>query len=184
MTTLTIPADVEVTVNAAGRFFRMLDATGTVFARFTDQGKNFPMAKGMAYESGIAWDKIVFKSDTAQRIEFESLLEGKLYDDRFIPGAGGALETIAGTVTYGASTSVSLAAGVATKIADAASGRKQLAIYNPNATQTIYLHNSNLTTYAALGIPPGGTILLNSTQEWWGYNEGAAAIDVWKSEIT
>lgn len=181
---LSLPADVEVTLNAPGRFFRMLDASGVVECKFTDLGRVLKMTKGRAYESGLGWEDIVFKSDTAQIIEFESLNEGKIYDDSFIPGAGAALETVAGTVTYGPSSVVSMLAGVATKIADAASGRKSLIIYNESSSQTIFLHNSNITTFSAIGVPPGGSLLLNSTQEFWGYNDGGSAVNVWKSEVT
>lgn len=189
MPTQRLYADVEKTLSAPGRFFRLVSCSGTIKVTFTRSGGSdgdtrMILGQGMAFESGLGWDKIVFHSDTEQDIEFVALQEGKLYDDSFIPGAGASLQTIQGTVTYGASSMVTLLAGVATKIADAASGRKQIAIYNTSSSQTLFLHNSNLTTFSAIAIAPGGILLLNSTQEWWGYNDGGSDVEVWKSEIT
>lgn len=183
MARLNLTANIETTRSEAGTFFRLLSASGTIYARFTDQGQRFPLTKGMSVEIPSGFSDIVLETDTTQTIEYVVISEGKITDDALIPG-NDALSTIEGARTYGASASVTLASAAATLIAAAASGRKQLIIYNPNASTTIYLHNSALTTLSAIGIPPGGALVLPSTQAWYGYNSSGAGIDVWKSEVT
>ena len=184
MTRLNISANVESARSEKGTFFRMIDATGVVHTKFTDQGQPFPMTKGMSIKIPGGFDGVVFESDTTQTIEYVVMQDGEIRDDSFIPGTG-SLSTIQGTETYGASTSVNLPVSASTSIVAAASGRKGVIIYNPDASQTIYLHNTAATTLSAIGIPPGGSLLLRSTQAWFGYNSSAStAIDVWVSEIT
>lgn len=183
MTRLNLPANVETTRSEAGKFFRLIDATGTVFAKFTDQGQPFPLTKGMSVRLPLGFTDIVFETDTAQTIEYVVMAEGELTDDSFIPGAGASLSTIQGTETYGASSSVSLANAAATSIVAAASGRKGVVIYNPSGS-TVYLHNTAVTGLSAIGIPPGGALILRSTQAWFGYQTSGAAFDVYVSEIT
>ena len=148
--TLDLPAGVEVRHAIQGRYFRILEGTGTISVR-VDNGPLNDIGQGIGARQATAFASLAFKSATAQQIKV-AVSDLQVDDSRFASTAPLALER--GTTLKNAAVTVGTAA-----VTVAALDATRRAVWFTNAgSTTLYLGKGGVTTAVGFPLLPGSTL--------------------------
>lgn len=144
---LNLPANTERRHALTGRYFRIMDATGTVFMRI-DNGPLLELAQGIGGRIDTGFKSLTFMSVAAQDVVV-AVSQFPIDDSRLSLSA--PIDIVNGATINNTAVSVGTAE---VALAAAEPTRKSIAIFNNSTTATLYVGTTGLTTVNGWPIPP------------------------------
>lgn len=187
--TITLAGDEIRPFDYNFNFFRFLTLSGADAAnlsfRFGDSGADSDViGAGVGYELPYVTNRITFKNKSASPITFTFIIAiGRIYDDRL--SVSGVITTTEATPTIiDSQADQSIPNTTATQFLAANSSRKEAIIQNPIANLASFrIGDSGVSATNGILLPPGGTLVLNTTAALFAYHAAGSAQSIIETEI-